>query len=277
MTVMEMSRCILFEKKLPRFLWAEAIDTSIYLLNRLPTNSVQSRTPLKAWSSVRPTAKHLKVFGSLCYFHMPSAKRGKLDERAEKGILVGYTAESKGYRIYNLNRAKIHISKDVHFDENSCWNWDLKEVDHKTTAVLEPAVRRVGVEDQPDNKATSDTIVLKVRPLSDVYERCNLVYAEPTNYTIAARVPAWIDATKLEIDSIERNETWRLTELLEDKKEIGVKWVFRTKFNTNGSIFKHKARLVIKGYAQVVGVDYGDTFAPVARHDIIRLLIALVG
>jgi len=217
------------------------------------------------------------VFGSLCYFHVPSAKRGKLDERAEKGILVGYAAESKGYRIYNLNGAKIQISKDVYFDENSCWNWDLKEVDHKTTAALEPAVRRIGVEDQPDIEATSDTTVLKVRPLSDVYERYNLVYAEPTNYTEAARVLAWIDAMILEIDSIERNGTWRLTELPEDKKEIGVKWVFRTKFNPDGSIFKHKARLVVKGFAQVAGVDYGDTFAPVARHDTIRLLLALAG
>jgi hypothetical protein len=60
------------------------------------------------------------VFGSLCYFHLPFAKRGKLDERVEKGILVGYAAESKGYRIYNLNAAKVQISRDAHFDENSC-------------------------------------------------------------------------------------------------------------------------------------------------------------
>ena len=74
----------MFEKKLRRFLWAEAVNTSVYLLNRLPTKFVQSRTPLEAWSGVRPTAKHLKVFGSLCYFHVPSAKREKLDERESR-------------------------------------------------------------------------------------------------------------------------------------------------------------------------------------------------
>ena len=89
--MIEMSRCILFEKKLLRFLWDEAVNTSVYLLNRLPTKSVQNKTPLKAWSGVRPTAKHLIVFGSLCYFLVPSVKRGKLDERVEKNILVGYT------------------------------------------------------------------------------------------------------------------------------------------------------------------------------------------
>ena len=82
---------------------------------------------------------------------------------------------------------------------------------------------------------------------------------------------------KTKIDVIERNGTWKLTELPEAKKAIGVKWVFRTKFNSDGSIFKHKARLVVKGFAQVVGVDYGDTFAPVTRHDTIRLLLALAG
>ena len=65
--------------------------------------------------------------------------------------------------------------------------------------------------------------MLKVRPLSDVYERCNLVHAEPTCYTEAARFPEWIEAMKAEIDVIERNGTWKLIELPEAKKEIGVK------------------------------------------------------
>ncbi|RVW24539.1 Retrovirus-related Pol polyprotein from transposon TNT 1-94 [Vitis vinifera] len=273
-TVMEMARCMLFEKKLPKLLWAEAVNTSVYLLNRLPTKSVQSKTPIEAWFGVKPSVKHLKVFGSF------SVKRGKLDERAEKGVFVGYAAESKGYRIYSLSRMKIVISRDVHFDENSYWNWDLKKVhkyDQTTPSILEPAIESTIIEGPLDVETTSDTPVLKMRPLSDVYERCNLVHAEPTCYTEAARFLEWIEAMKAEIDAIERNGTWKLTELPEAKNAIGVKWVFRTKFNSNGSIFRHKARLVVKGFAQVAGVNYGDTFAPVARHDTIRLLLALAG
>ena len=146
-TIVEMSRCMLFEKKLSRFLWVEAVNTLVYLLNRLPTKSVQSKTPLEAWSGVRPTAKHLKMFESLCYFHVPTVKRGKLDETTEKRILVGYGTKYKGYRIYNLNGAKIKISKDVHFDEHSCWNWDLKEVDQKAIVALKSIAGRTSDED----------------------------------------------------------------------------------------------------------------------------------
>ena len=59
------------------------------------------------------------------------------------------------------------------------------------------------------------------------------------------------------------------------KRASGIKWVYRTKLNSNGSINKHKARVVIKGYAQMFGVDFSKTFAPVARLDIIRMLLAL--
>ena len=219
-----------------------------------------------------------QMFGSLYYFHVPAARRGKLDALVEKGILIGYAAESKGYRVYNLNKTKIQINRDVQVDEYSNWNWKMNEVDHRVIT-LKPTTERTDDEtkEQTDIEATTDSDVGKISSLADVYERCNLVHSEPTTYTEVATSLAWIEAMKAEIDSIERNGTWELTELPGDKKRIGVKWVFRTKFNPDGSVFKHKARLVVKGFSQVAGVDYGETFAPVARHDTIRLLLGLAG
>ncbi|PKI44501.1 hypothetical protein CRG98_035088 [Punica granatum] len=81
---------------------------------------------------------------------------------------------------------------------------------------------------------------------------------------------------KEELSMIEKNQTWELVDRPQDRKVIGVKWVYRTKLNSDGSVNKYKARLVVKGYAQVWGVDYSETFAPVARLDTIRLLIARV-
>lgn len=79
----------------------------------------------------------------------------------------------------------------------------------------------------------------------------------------------------VEIEAIKRNDTWELTELPEGGKKIGVKWVYKTKFNENGEVDKHKARLVVKGYSQQHGVDYTEVFAPVARMETIRLVVAL--
>ena len=81
---------------------------------------------------------------------------------------------------------------------------------------------------------------------------------------------------KEELKMIENNQTWELVDKLTHKRAIGVKWVYRTKLNSNGSINKHKARLVVKGYAQIFGMDFSETFAPIVRLDTTRMLLALV-
>ncbi|WVZ11324.1 hypothetical protein V8G54_015854 [Vigna mungo] len=115
-----------------------------------------------------------------------------------------------------------------------------------------------------------------MRSISDIYQRCNVVVLEPTDFWEAEKDSKWITAMKEELLMIEKNYTWKLVRRPTNRKVIGVKWVFRTKLNPDGSINKHKARLVVKGYAQIFGVDFSDTFAPVARLDTIRLMLAIV-
>ena len=74
---------------------------------------------------------------------------------------------------------------------------------------------------------------------------------------------------------IDKNETWFLTSRPKNKNDIRVKWVYRTKLNPYGTVSKHKARLVVKGYAQLPRVDFGETFALDARHKTVRMLVAL--
>lgn len=84
-----------------------------------------------------------------------------------------------------------------------------------------------------------------------------------------------IRACKDEILSITKLECWTLVDLPHGVKPIGLKWIFKLKRNSDGSINKYKARLVAKGYVQQYGVDYVEVFAPVARIETIRLLISL--
>jgi len=87
---------------------------------------------------------------------------------------------------------------------------------------------------------------------------------------------SWRKAMEDEIEVIEKNKTWKLVERPQDKEIIGVKWIYKVKYNVDGSVQRNKARLVAKGYSQQPGVDFHETFAPVARLDTVRALISLV-
>nr|GEU61970.1 hypothetical protein [Tanacetum cinerariifolium] len=78
-----------------------------------------------------------------------------------------------------------------------------------------------------------------------------------------------------EIEAIEKNDTWEMTDLPYGAKKVGVKWVYKTKYNENGEVEKYKTRLVAKGYAQKCGIDYTEVFSPIARLETIRLVISL--
>ena len=88
---------------------------------------------------------------------------------------------------------------------------------------------------------------------------------DPVNFEETVKEKKWQEAMKLEIQAIDRNQTWELVTLPHQAKKIGVKWVFKTNLNEEGKVDKCKARLVAKGYLQKAEVDYNEVYAPVAR------------
>jgi hypothetical protein len=98
---------------------------------------------------------------------------------------------------------------------------------------------------------------------------------DPKSFGEAEKLDVWRKAMDQEMEAIENNMTWELTTLPDRANTIGVKWVYKTKYNEKGEIEKHKAKLVAKGYSQKHGINYDEVFAPVARWDTIRAILAL--
>ena len=155
---MEMDRCMMFEKKMPKMFWAEAVATSIYLLNRLAIKAVEGQTLVEAWSGFKLLVK---------YFHIPTVKRTKLDEKDVKGVFISYATKSKGYKIYKLNERKVVIAKDVYIDEKVSWDWDENEVE--VSNVFVPSlIQEVRGNRAPNVIDTTDGPILRTKSLLDV-------------------------------------------------------------------------------------------------------------
>lgn len=98
---------------------------------------------------------------------------------------------------------------------------------------------------------------------------------EPQSYQEACKRKDWMETMRVEMDSILKNDTWTLVDRPPKRKVIGVKWVYKAKYKSDGTLNKYKARLVAKGYAKAEGIDYEETLAPTSRMTTIRMVVAL--
>ncbi len=101
------------------------------------------------------------------------------------------------------------------------------------------------------------------------------VETEPYSFEEAMQQPIWVDAMVEEYDSIVWNNVWDGVPRPENMLVVSSRWIYKVKQATDGSVAKHKARFFSRGFSQVEGIDYEETFAPVARYSSIRLMLAL--
>ena len=341
-TVIGTVRCMLNSKKVPQIFWGEAVMHAIYLLNRSPTKSVLDKTPYEALNDRKPNVSHLRVFGCVGFVKVMSIGSKKLDDRSKPMIYFGSETGSKAYRMFDPDKKKICVSREVKFDEKQMWNWkkisnenessefviehefneqieDFNEDSSPVTPthsaqdtspinspsqtqsfVTQPNVENQNVVGSPLSGSgsnfqagPSETHLRRSSRTHSIPPRFNDFFIEdginrehnngdlllamkdePVNYNQAKKDCNWVNAMKSELEAIEKNNTWVLVEPPRSKV-IGLKWIFKLKRDKNGEIVKHKARLVAKGYVQEQGIDFEEVFAPVARMETVRLIIAL--
>ncbi|CAN6459492.1 unnamed protein product [Victoria cruziana] len=100
-------------------------------------------------------------------------------------------------------------------------------------------------------------------------------FQEPSSFSEAKNDPNWVFAMNEEICALNDKHTWEIVDLPSGKKTIGCRWIFKIKTKSDGTLERYKARLVAKGYSQEYGIDYEETFAPVARMTSVRTLISV--
>jgi len=115
------------EKQLLNDFWGEAVDFSIYVLNKSATKSVKNKVPQEAWIGISCSVAHFIVFGCVAYAHVPKEMRRKIDEKNENCIFLGYNDQSKEYKLYNPMTKKVIINKDVEFKEYEAWDGSIEK------------------------------------------------------------------------------------------------------------------------------------------------------
>eukprot|EP00253_Pinus_taeda_P008546 PITA_08546 len=300
-TLKEMANCMLQSKGLSLSFWAEAINCANYIINRTPTKVLKNITPEEAWSSIKPDVSHFRIFGSEAWAHIPDEKHKALEPKSEKCTFVGYSEDVKGYRLIPFKSKNVIIRRDVKIDENksACEpspadvpplpisstfenissSDDESEDDNPPPPSQDPKLPRwfCTTRDAASDLAGDPTDQRRTR---SQFERASSLLAQapvnhdPDTFAEASGHPHWEAAMNEEYHSLLANGTWDLVPLPKGRKLVRCKWVYRTKYGPDRKVDKHKARLVAKGFSQVEGIDYTDTFSPVAKMNSIRLVLS---
>ena len=190
-------------------------------------------------------------------------------------IFIGYSINSKGYRLFCPDKNKVIISRDVKFNEvvtpgnlsndfDNSFKYKLfsfendDDIDSIDESSVEQEPRYPRRERRAPDRYGERSCIAEVSEPKSVTEALNSEYSEQ-----------WLNAMNVEIDNMNRNDVYDLVELPEDASIIKCKWIFKLKPN------KFKARIVAQGYSQKPGVDYDETFAPVVKFESIRAILSL--
>ncbi|MBW0538074.1 hypothetical protein O181_077789 [Austropuccinia psidii MF-1] len=267
-SISEMARTMLIESCLPKGLWPYAFRHATWIFNRT-LHSDDMLTPYELIAKKRPSLLPLHVFGARGYIHDHLFKKDLL-EQAIVGYHLGEAPDSKGWLFWVPDRQKVIKGASVKFDERSFF----KDTCSLTSSALLIQVSHV----------FEDSMIKKIKQQDQIINLANIVYdpvtAAPINYNEAiksAESDDWCTAIGEELESMDEQRVFEISNIRNALKEVphesilSTKWVFTKKLKP----LCFKARLVARGFCQIEGINFEETFAPTPTFTSLRLLLLL--
>nr|GEX40065.1 hypothetical protein [Tanacetum cinerariifolium] len=283
-TLVEAARTMLSVAKVSLFFWAEAIATTCFTQNCFLVIPRREKTPYHIINDRKPSVKFFYIFGSLCYIIKDGENLDKMKEKGDACIFVGYSTQLRAYRVFNKRTRVIIETIHVNFDE-------LPQMasDHVSSDPVPPS----------GTVTTSNELDLLFSPMFDellngstqvVSKSFAVSTADaPNQYHPLEQVirnPSQSVRTRRQLESdgemcmfaltFDRLDVWELVDRPLCQNVINMKWLWKNKHDEENTVIQNRSRLVAKGYAQKEGVDFEESFTPVARLEAVRLFIAYV-
>ncbi|GKB12198.1 retrovirus-related pol polyprotein from transposon TNT 1-94 [Tanacetum coccineum] len=301
-TLIEAARTMLNGSVLSKYFWTEAVRIACYTQNRSIIFKRHDKTPYEIFRERIPDINYFHVFGCPMFIHNHKDHLGKFDVKANDGYFLGYSFNSKTFRVFNTRRQQIKETCHVTFDEsieairktcpevialNGQDNPKTKDVEGPPDLTNTKETQDQNVQhEQIDHQLTEETSGNNTKTLVPITKPLvpEVPQSQDTNYastgmltrSMAAKLTATSASECLFADFLYEIEPKKVSEALKHPGwiAIGSKWVFKNKKDEHGIINKNKARLVAQGYSQEEGFDYDETFALVARMEAIRIFFA---
>ncbi|KAI3758736.1 hypothetical protein L6452_06307 [Arctium lappa] len=297
--IIEDARSMLNDSHLPTQFWAEVVNTACFTQNRSLIVKLFGKTSYELIHGRKPSISFLHIFGCQCFILNNKDQLGKFDPKADDGIFLGYSSSPKptefSTREDNLWKKQFMslLMKLAQRTTNQSLTMKNPPAADDDPNIIPPnaeSISWVSAEPlntlPPSDPSSSEHLLennvsdhapaqrwTKDYPIDQILGDPD---AEPKKADDALRDPNWVNAMQEELTEFSRNKVSNLVPRLSDKTVIGTKWVFRNKLDEHGTVTRNKARLVAQGYRQKEGIDYDETFAPVARLEAIRLFLAYV-
>ncbi|GJX03816.1 retrotransposon protein, putative, ty1-copia subclass [Tanacetum coccineum] len=265
-TLLDMVRSMINLTTVPKSFWGYALETAARNLNMVPTKKVD-RTPYEIWHGKSPMLSYLR-------FYYPQENKIFISQNAEffeNSFMVQEASGSHGLLEMSGSNKGLELiqEEDTQPSKNtSKEHTDIAPTEAESQKIRVPIRRSAGIPQVPDRYGYYVDI--------EEYELVDL--NEPPNYKAALADPEsdkWLEAMNTEMQSMKDNQVWYLVNLPSNGQTVGCKRLFKKKTNMDGNVHTFKARLVTKGFTQTYGVDYGETFSPVAKIRAIRILLAI--